>query len=66
MQSEPERCGVCIVRVVRQATGLVITLTQRSDVDDVSTQTQRTLTDVAETVDAVRDFILALDQRTED
>jgi len=66
MTSEPERCGVCIVRVVRQATGLVITLTQRPDVDDASTQTQRTLTDVAETVDAVRDFILALDQRTED
>ena len=66
MQSEPERCGVCIVRVVRQASGLRITLTQRPDVDDASTQTQRTLTDVAETVDAVRDFILALDQRTED
>jgi hypothetical protein len=66
MQPEPERCGVCIVRVVRQATGLVITLTQRSDVNDASTQTQRTLTDVAETVDAVRDFILGLDHRIGD
>jgi hypothetical protein len=66
MQPEPERCGVCIVRVVRQASGLVITLTQRADVDDASTQTQRTLTDVAETVEAVRDFILGLDRRIGD
>lgn len=58
MEPELERCGVCIVRVVRQATGLVITLTERRDVEDASSQTQRTLTDVTQAVDAVRTFML--------
>jgi hypothetical protein len=63
MQPEPERCGVCIVRVVRQATGLIITLTVRPDVDDASTQSERTITDVAQAVEAVRNFILGQDPR---
>jgi len=63
MQPEPERCGVCIVRVVRQATGLMITLIERPDVDDASTQTQRTVADVAQAVDALRDFILGFDHQ---
>ena len=62
MQTELERCGVCIVRVVRQASGLRITLTMRPDVDDASTQTKRTVTDVAQAVEAVRNFILGFDQ----
>jgi len=66
MQPEPERCGVCIVRVVRQASGLRITLTQRSDVDDPSTETRRSTTDVARAVEAVRNFILGLDHRIGD
>lgn len=57
MQPEPERCGVCIVRVIWQATGLMITLIERPDVDDASTQTQCTLTDVAQAVDAIKKFI---------
>lgn len=66
MQPEPERCGVCIVRVVRQASGLRITVTQRSDVDDASTETRHTTTDVARAVEAVREFILGLDHRIGD
>jgi len=66
MQSEPERCGVCIVRVVRQGSGLRITLTQRPDVDDASTETRHTTTDVAWAVEAVREFILGLDHRIGD
>jgi hypothetical protein len=66
MQPEPERCGVCIVRVVRQASGLRITLTKRSDVDDASTETRHTTTDVALAVEAVRNFILGLDHRIGD
>jgi len=57
MQPEPERCGVCIVRVVRQTTGLMITLIERPDVNDVSTQTQCTVADVAQAVDVIRTFI---------
>src|SRR5690348_5776876 len=63
MQPEPERCGVCIVRVVRQASGLRITLTMRSDVEDASTETQHKTTDVAQAVEAVRNFILGLNHR---
>jgi len=66
MQPEPERCGVCIVRVVRQASGLRITLTMRSDVEDASTETQHKTTDVAQAVEAVRNFILGLNHRNGD
>ena len=66
MQPEPERCGVCIVRVVRQASGLRITLTMRSDVEDASTETQHQTTDVAQAVEAVRNFILGLNHRNGD
>lgn len=62
MQSEPERCGVCIVRVVRQASGLRITLTMRSDIDDASTETRQRMTDAAMAVETVRNFILGLDR----
>lgn len=59
MQAEQERSGVCIVRVIRQATGgLMITLVERRDVENASSQAQRTVTDVAQAVDAVRAFIL--------
>jgi hypothetical protein len=58
MQPEPDRCGVCIVRVVRQTTGLMITLIERPDVNDASTQTQCTLADVAQALDAIRNFVL--------
>lgn len=66
MQPEPERCGVCIVRVVRQNIGLLITLTERPDVDDASTQTQCTLTDVAQAVDAIRTFVLDVARQVND
>ena len=66
MQPEPERCGVCIVRVVRQASGLRITLTMRSDVEDASTEIQHKTTDVAQAVEVVRNFILGLDHRNGD
>jgi hypothetical protein len=66
MQPEPERCGVCIVRVVRQGTGLMITLTERPNVDDASTQHQRTLTDVAQVVEAIRTFILDVARQVSD
>jgi hypothetical protein len=66
MRSEPDRCGVCIVRVVRQGTGLMITLTQRPDVDDATTQDQRTLTDIAQAVEAVKTFILGVAGPAED
>jgi hypothetical protein len=66
MRPEPERCGVCIVRVVRQASGLRITLTMRSDVEDASTETQHKTTDVAQAVEAVRNFILGLNHRSGD
>ncbi|HEU5387303.1 MAG TPA: Pvc16 family protein [Streptosporangiaceae bacterium] len=66
MQSEPERCGVCIVRVVRQASSLRITLTMRSDIDDASTETRQRMTDAAMAVETVRNFILGLDRQTGD
>jgi hypothetical protein len=66
MQSEPERCGVCIVRVVRHESGLMITLTERPDVDDASTQHRRTLTDVAQAVEAIRTFILDVARQPDD
>jgi hypothetical protein len=62
MLARPERCeerrGVCVVRVVRQSTGVLITLTERVDVDEASTQIERTLVSLPETVDAVRDFLV--------
>ena len=66
MQSEPERCGVCVVRVVRQESGLIITLTERTDVQDASTQRRRTTTDVAQAVEAVRIFILDIARQVTD
>jgi hypothetical protein len=39
----------------------MITLIERPDVDDASTQTQRTVADVAQAVDALRNFILGID-----
>lgn len=66
MQSEPERCGVCIVRVVRQESGLMITLTERTDVHDASTQRRHTTTDVAQAVEAVRIFILDIARQVTD
>jgi len=66
MQPEPERCGVCIVRMVRQNTGLLITLTGRPDVGDAANQIQCTLTDVAQAVDVVRSFILHVARQVHD
>lgn len=53
-----ERCGVCIVRVVRQSTGLLMTVIERLDVDEASTETEQMLTGMPATLDAVRDFIV--------
>jgi hypothetical protein len=66
MQSEPERYGVCIVRVVRQESGLVITLTERTDVNDASTQHRHTMTDVAHALEAIRIFILDVARQVND
>jgi hypothetical protein len=66
MQSEPELCGVCIVRVVRQESGLMITLTERTDVHDTSTQHRHTMTDVAQALEAIRTFILDVARQVND
>jgi hypothetical protein len=39
----------------------MITLTVRSDVDDASTRSEHTMTDVAQAVESVRNFILGSD-----
>jgi hypothetical protein len=44
----------------------MITLTERPDVDDASTQHRRTLTDVAQAVEAIRTFILDVARQPDD
>ncbi len=44
----------------------MITLTERTDVHDASTQHRRTTTDVAQAVEAVRIFILGVARQVND
>jgi hypothetical protein len=57
MRSSSESRGVCIVRVTRQSTGLLLTLTVRVDVENMSTQSETSTTDVDEALATVRRFV---------
>jgi hypothetical protein len=57
MRSSSESQGVCIVRVTRQSTGLLLTLTARTDVENASTQSETRTTDVDDGLAAVRRFV---------
>ena len=57
MRSSSEPRGVCIVRVTRQGTGLLLTLTVRADVENLSTQSEMSTTDVDEALATVRRFV---------
>lgn len=49
--------GICIIRVTRAPTGLVLTVTSRSDVTEPSTQSEHHRLDVDDTIRVVRHFL---------
>jgi hypothetical protein len=57
MRSSSESRGVCIVRVTRQSAGLLLTLTVRADVENMSSQSETSTTDVDEALAIVRRFV---------
>ena len=58
MERSPRRKGVCVVTIMWQPTGLLITVTTRLDVEAVARETTRAATTVDEAVEALREFLL--------
>jgi hypothetical protein len=57
MRHQPSRIGVCVIRVETQRSGVLITLRENPDVEQVSTERAIAVTDVDAAVEAVRDFL---------
>jgi hypothetical protein len=54
---QPSRTGVCVVRIETQPSGVLITLRENPDIEQVSTERAIVVTDVDAAVEAVRDFL---------
>lgn len=63
MRYEPSRTGVCLVRIERQRSGVLITLRTNADVAQLSAERVTVLADVEAAVAAVRQFLVAFAAR---
>jgi hypothetical protein len=59
------RVGICLVRIERQGSGVLITLRTNDDIEQVSTERVRTVADVAAAVQIVREFLDAYAGRSQ-
>jgi len=54
---EPSRTGVCVIRIELQSSGVLITLLENPDVEQVSTAQTSVQADVDAAVQAVQEFL---------
>ena len=59
------RAGVCVVRIETQGRGVLITLRTNDDIDQVSTERVRTVTDVGAAVEMLREFLISFARRSQ-
>ena len=59
MHHEPARTGVCVIRITIQSSGVLITLRENPDVEQVSTDRRHVTTDVSAAVQAVQEFLIS-------
>ncbi|MFJ2235191.1 hypothetical protein [Streptomyces sp. NPDC087859] len=57
MRHEPNRTGVCLIRVEVQGGGVLVTVRQNPDIEQASTERVLTFPDVESAVEAVREFL---------
>ncbi|MEV7888637.1 hypothetical protein ACWD3I_20245 [Streptomyces sp. NPDC002817] len=57
MRHEPNRTGVCLIRIEVQRGGVLVTVRQNPDIEQVSTERVLTFPDVESAVAAVREFL---------
>jgi hypothetical protein len=59
------RTGVCLVRIERQGSGVLITLRTNDDIRQLSTERVDTVADVGAAVQLVREFLTAFARRSQ-